>query len=110
MNTIGNRLRYFRKANKLTLKAIHEATGISTGNLSDIENNKVIPSGKTLLTLKNEYNLSADWLLSGSTVNNNIRNDEKEVLLNYNKLDYINRKLAISELKHMYEVQELKKE
>lgn len=67
-----------------------------------------MPSGKTLISLINEFNISADWLLTGKA--NNINDKQIQSLLEYyNKLDNINKRLAVNEMKHMYEVQELKK-
>lgn len=109
MENIGDRLKIWRKSNNLTLKDIHDKTGISRGNLSDIENNKVIPSGKTLLALINEFNVSADWILSGNTSSNNNNEYTDKLLKYFNKLDKQNKRLAVHEMKHMYEVQELKK-
>ncbi|MCT4542184.1 MAG: hypothetical protein N4A63_01435 [Vallitalea sp.] len=51
-----------------------------------------------------------EFLLTGN-INSNIQSDtQTETLLKYyNKLDKQNKRLAVHEMKHMYEVQELKK-
>ncbi len=36
-----------RKSQKITLKKVAKASGVSIGNISDIENGKVVPSIKT---------------------------------------------------------------
>ena len=64
-NTIGERLKAARKNKNLTLKEVEIATGISTGNLSELENDKKQPSSPTLILLKKSYDISIDWLLTG---------------------------------------------
>lgn len=43
-------------------------TGLSVGNLSDLENNKSMPSSNALIKLKNALNVSIDWLLTGQQI------------------------------------------
>ncbi|MDK2794458.1 MAG: HTH-type transcriptional regulator, cell division transcriptional repressor [Caldanaerobacter sp.] len=65
MNSVGERIRYARKKNNLTIPALSKLTGLSPGNLSDLENNKSMPSSNALIKLKNALNVSIDWLLTG---------------------------------------------
>lgn len=65
MKTIGSRLRAARKKCELTLKDVNESIGISTGNLSELENDIKQPSSQTLIALKKLYNISIDWVLTG---------------------------------------------
>lgn len=65
MDTIGQRIKYLRNLKKLTQPELAEATGISKGNVSDLENDKVAPSAKALIALSNFLNVSTDWLLTG---------------------------------------------
>ncbi|HHW57103.1 MAG TPA: helix-turn-helix transcriptional regulator [Clostridia bacterium] len=65
MQTIGERIKYARKKNNLTITALSKLTGLSVGNLSDLENNKSMPSSNALIKLKNALNVSIDWLLTG---------------------------------------------
>ncbi|MCR1899325.1 helix-turn-helix domain-containing protein [Irregularibacter muris] len=65
MDTIGKRIRYARKMNKLSLMNVKEKTGISTGNLSELENDKFAPSAHSLIAFKKLFNVSIDWLLTG---------------------------------------------
>lgn len=44
---------------------IQKATGISSGNLSDIENDKSMPSAAALISLSRELEVSIDWILTG---------------------------------------------
>lgn len=65
MTTIGSRVRAARKELGLTMKALHDKTGLSTGNISDIENDKNTPSASSLSALSRALGCSVEWLLSG---------------------------------------------
>ncbi|MDU5082737.1 helix-turn-helix transcriptional regulator [uncultured Tissierella sp.] len=67
MDTIGKRIRYARKTKKLSLSDVKEKTGISTGNLSELENDKFAPSASSLIAFKQLFNVSIDWLLTGES-------------------------------------------
>ena len=60
---IASKLREKRKEKKYSMQKLGEITGLSTGNISDIENNKKLPGIKTLISLCEALNISADWLL-----------------------------------------------
>ena len=63
--TIGERIRSRRKELKLTMKDIYESENIKTGNLSELENDKYLPSVQTLIALGRALSCSIDWLLTG---------------------------------------------
>ena len=65
MNTLGERIKYARKIKGITQTKIKELCGISSGNLSEIENDKVSPTSNALLSLKRILGVSVDWLLTG---------------------------------------------
>ncbi len=65
MTTIGSRVRAARKELGLTMKALHDKTGLSTGNISDIENDKNTPSASSRSALSRALDCSVEWLLSG---------------------------------------------
>ncbi|MFZ7104173.1 MAG: helix-turn-helix domain-containing protein [Peptococcaceae bacterium] len=67
MDSIGQRIHYARKLRKLSLTDVKERTGLSTGNLSELENDKFAPSANALLALRKVFNVSADWLLTGDS-------------------------------------------
>ena len=68
MNTmIGQRIKERRKSLNITGKQIKEATGISTGNLSEIENGKILPSATALMGLSQVLNCSTDYILFGNS-------------------------------------------
>ncbi|WP_164683470.1 helix-turn-helix domain-containing protein [Streptococcus hyointestinalis] len=58
LTTLGRNLRRIRKANKETLKAVAEATGISYPTLSSIETGKSDVRVTTLAKLVNYYGCS----------------------------------------------------
>ena len=63
MITIGKRIKERRKELHLTLADIKQMTGISTGNLSDIENGNRLPASPTLVQLADALQCSTDWIL-----------------------------------------------
>lgn len=66
-NTIGSRLKAIRELNNLTIPQVSKKTGISTGNISIIENDKTKPSADALIKLSKLYNVTTDWILFGET-------------------------------------------
>lgn len=100
MDTIGKRIRYARKINKLSLTEVKDKTGLSTGNLSELENDKFAPSSNALIEFKQLFDVSIDWLLTGEPPMTLIKGEnvmeipepylneeEKELLKAYRKLD-----------------------
>ncbi len=101
MDTIGKRIRYVRKINKLSLTDVKDKTGMSTGNLSELENDKFAPSSNSLIAFRKLFGVSIDWLLTGEeppvafAKNDNINEssglylseEEKELIKSYRKLD-----------------------
>lgn len=63
--TIGQRIRTRRKELNLTMKDIFERENIKTGNLSELENDKYLPSVQTLIALGRVLHCSIDWILTG---------------------------------------------
>lgn len=66
MSNIGERIREARKRLGLTMQNLHEISGLSTGNISDMENNKYMPSVSSLIPLSKALNCSIDWLITGT--------------------------------------------
>jgi transcriptional regulator with XRE-family HTH domain len=100
LDTIGKRIRYARKLNKLSLTDVKNETGLSTGNLSELENDKFAPSSNALIAFRKLFNVSIDWILTGAlpmevlereTVNEDsgiyLSDEEKELIELYRKLD-----------------------
>lgn len=79
MENIGERLKKWRKDNKLTTTEIAKKTGISAGGLSEYENNKKLIGSKTLISLYEEYRIDIAYILTG----------EKQIELNENKKELL---------------------
>ena len=62
---IGQRIKKYRKSKGLKLREFAKLIGIAQGTLSDIENNKYIPSGDTLSKIVRETDINPSWLLIG---------------------------------------------
>ena len=67
MALIGQRIKDRRKDLKLTQNDIKRLTGISSGNMSEIENGNRLPAATTLVQLANTLQCSIDWLLTGKS-------------------------------------------
>lgn len=91
-NHIGSRIKKRRKELNLTQLQIKEETGISSGNLSDIENGNKLPSTKALLSLSKILDCSTDWILKGETPKR-----ENDFLLNGRGKEMINLFVKLSE-------------
>lgn len=65
METVGKRLKAWRKSMPLTLQELSHKVRVSPGSLSDLENDKSKPSAKTLANLNVHFSLNIGWLLTG---------------------------------------------
>lgn len=65
MDTIGKRLKAWRKQKGLTMLEISAKTGLSTGGLSAYERDEKLIGAKPLLALWSEYQLDITWILTG---------------------------------------------
>lgn len=64
---IGQRIKNRRKELNLTQTDIKAAVGISSGNISDIENGNRLPAAATLAQLASVLQCSIDWILTGKS-------------------------------------------
>lgn len=65
LNDIGHKIKCIRKENNLNQVQFAKSIGISQGNLSEIELGNSNPSAETLLSIRTQYNVSLNWLLTG---------------------------------------------
>ncbi len=97
MSSIGDRIKKIRKDNKLSQTVFSNAIGLSQGRLSEIEKGKNKPSYDTLYSIKDNYNISLDWLIFGeeySLTDKLFENeDEQFVIETYRYLSEYNRTL-----------------
>ena len=63
--TTGKRLRAWRKSVPLKLMQLSRLIKVSQGSLSDLENDKSLPSATTLANLSTHTDLNFYWLLTG---------------------------------------------
>jgi transcriptional regulator with XRE-family HTH domain len=63
--TTGKRLRAWRKSVPLKLMQLSKLIKVSQGSLSDLENDKSLPSATTLANLTIYTDLNIIWLLTG---------------------------------------------
>lgn len=63
--SIGTRIKQRRKELGLTQVQIKQETGISSGNMSEIENGNKLPSTPALISLSAILDCSIDWMLKG---------------------------------------------
>lgn len=83
--TIGNRLREWRKSNNWKTTEISESTGISTGALSNYENDKREISSDFLLKLRDIYNADIYYILTGVKLGD-LSSNEIELLEAFRRL------------------------
>lgn len=109
MAYVGEKIKKRRKELNLTIAQIKEKTGISTGNLSEIENGKKLPSAPALLALSNALNCSCDWILKEDIITDNIL--KRELTLDEFETDLIRelRTLPTTEQLEIFEIIKLKK-
>ena len=67
LQEIGARLKQARMAKNLTQPQLAEAADISVSFLSNLENGRQTMNVKTMASLLDILNVSADWLLGNST-------------------------------------------
>lgn len=65
VKTTGQRLRAWRKSVPLKLMELSAKIHVSQGSLSDLENDKSLPSATTLANLSLYTDLNIYWLLTG---------------------------------------------
>lgn len=66
--TLGDRLREIRESKGLTQVFVSKKLGIGNTTLSSYENNERKPDPDTLRKLADFYNVSADWLLGRTDI------------------------------------------
>ena len=64
-NDIGNRIAARRKELNLTQEAVTNLTNISTNQLSNLENNRSVPTVETILKLSEAFKVTPDYFLLG---------------------------------------------
>ena len=86
MDTIGERLKTWRKEKGLTLTDIQQKTGLSTGGLSAYERDEKLIGSKTLLSLYSEFDIDIAYILTGKE-SGTLTPDEERLIELYRKAD-----------------------
>ena len=81
--TIGERLRVWRKENKISAKVLAENTGILQQTVSNYELNKSPISADFLVELYKKYCIDIIWLITGNKSEDNLSAGEKQLLQDY---------------------------
>lgn len=110
MDTIGERIKYWRKSNKYTMLEVAEKAGISQGLLSECENNKMLIGSKSLLSLYRTYNIDINWILTGEKSKSQVElnKNEREMLENFKKLSEREQLKIIGRIEEMVEIKQEK--
>lgn len=103
--SIGMRIKQRRKELGLTQVQIKQATGISSGNMSDIENGNKLPSALALISLSIILNCSIDWMLKGELPQN-----DKSVLPNEREFLFLEgfKTLCVEDQDELLEILQMK--
>lgn len=106
---IGIRIKTRRNELHITQAQIQESCGISSGNLSGIENGRYLPSAAALIELARILDCSIDWLLTGESliskdtgfVNIKENSDEAKLLQYYYQMSAVDQEdiLMIAQMK-----------
>lgn len=105
---IGERIKLRRAELNLKQTDVKAYVGISSGNLSDIENGNRTPAMKTLIKLSDVLQCSIDWIVKGespekeSSFFSQLGDSEKEFISIYKELslDDQTELLAIAKIKY----------
>lgn len=66
-DTVGQRLRLARENKHMQSKELAEKAGLSTGFISDIENNRRGMTVASLLALSTALDVTVEWIVRGRT-------------------------------------------
>lgn len=108
MEMIGDRIKQLRKREGLNQVEFCETINLGQSRLSEIESNKTKPSFETLLSIKEKFNVSLDWLSTGETAqisenvylnSNALLETELELLQRFRELDTRDKKEVIAYIK-----------
>ena len=103
--SLGEKLRDWRKNNKISQKDIGEKLEVDQKQISNYENGKSNPSLEGFITICQLMGVSADWLLFDKEYDS-LREDEKEMLKIYNGLNDKNKQKLIGKAELILEEQE----
>ena len=109
MKTIGERIKYLRTQNNWTVQQLADLINKTKGNVSSYENNKYEPSAQTIIKICEQFNVSADWLLTEINIKNSevpiskqhvnsdiydLNEEEKNLIAAYRHFDELDKELV----------------
>lgn len=80
---IGERLKKWRKDNKLTMVQISQITGIAQSAISSYERGDTTISVKSLVLLMEHFDMDIVWILTGKSEDMVLTEEEKELIRFY---------------------------
>ena len=88
-NVLGDRLREWRRSVPLKSYELAKLISISQGSLSDIENNKSLPSADTISKIYLNTNINIIWLLTGrgAMKKGNLPGDGQDTAFAYEEME-----------------------
>ncbi len=116
METIGTRIKTRRLELGLKQTKIKEYVGISSGNLSEIENGKRSPSMLNLCKLSEVLDCSIDWIVKGDSplsknfIISDLENSERQLLEQFRTLSMDDREEILMMVQMKYNRQMKKEE
>lgn len=66
MNSLGKRVKMMREKLNLKQEEVAKITSISRSNIGKIENDQIIPNCNAALELAKLFNVTTDWLITGT--------------------------------------------
>jgi len=91
---VGSRIKELRLANKITLRKLHDLTGLAVSNITLIEQDKVSPSIETLEKIAIALKCKQTDFFKDDGLNINIKHEENETPLHGFTIDLVNRLLS----------------
>lgn len=85
--TIGERLKEWRKENKLSSLEIQDKTGVSQAAISYYENNKREVSITYVIELYKHYDIDIMYILTGDKNNSYLTSEQEQLLQYFNLCD-----------------------
>lgn len=92
--SIGNKLKFYRVQNNISIKECAEKVGISTRYLADIERGDKVPKLETFIQILNALSASADVVLQDSLVIG-YESKSNDIIQKLSALDVSRRKQAL---------------
>ena len=95
-----NRMRELRKGSNLTMKQLGEMVGVTESTISFYETGKHEPDIKTIETIADILGTTIDYLVGHDVnPNANVREDEKEIMQLYKKLNDEGKTIAMKTMR-----------